>query len=74
MAAGHLNRADERKWNVAFRLSWSDRELLRAKAADEGLSVQAYLERVALGRLDAHDRRPGRPSHPQKEGLFSMTG
>lgn len=70
MAAGHLNRSKERNCNVAFRLSREDRELLQQRAADEGLSVQAYLERVALGRADASDREPGRPRRlPAQEAL-----
>lgn len=42
-----------------FRLSEEDRNLLRDKARARGLSVQAYLEMVALDRPDAHDLPPG---------------
>jgi hypothetical protein len=73
MAAGSVNRSKKRSCNVAFRLSPEDRELLRHRAADAGLPVQAYLERVALGRLDATDLRPGRPSRDQQEAL-PLTG
>lgn len=68
MAAGTLHRSKDRGYNVAFRLSREDRDLLRERAADAGLSVQAYLERVALGRLDATSRPPGpTPADDQKE-------
>lgn len=72
MAAGNVNRSEDRTVQVAFRLSHADREELRRRVAASGLSVQAYLEWKALDRPDATDRPPGRPpSHPE---LFHMTG
>lgn len=65
--AGHsTNRSKERSCPVAFRLSPEDRDLLKQRAQERGLSVQAYLEMVALGRPEAHDRRPG-PNTGQME-------
>lgn len=72
MAAGSVNRTRDRSCNVAFRLSPDDRALLRQRAAADGVSVQTYLERVALGRVDATDRRPG-PPRPDQEAL-PLTG
>lgn len=53
------DRSNARKVNVAFRLSIEDRALLQQLAHAEGVSVQAYLERKALGRHDATDLPPG---------------
>jgi hypothetical protein len=70
MAGGHVNRSSVRSVNVAFRLSPEDRDELKVRAARAGLSVQAYLEKVALDRDDAHDRQSGRPRlYPQPEEL-----
>ncbi len=71
-AAGSIHRSTERSVNVAFRLSPDDRAELRRRAAEEGLSVQAYLERVALGRPDAKDLPPGPKNHAQER--LPMTG
>lgn len=61
-------RRTERSHGVMFRLSREDRDLLRQRAADYGVSVQTYLERVALGRPDVTDLRPGpAPADGQKE-------
>ena len=73
MAAGHLNRSRARSVNVAFRLSPEDRSELGRRAAANGLSVQAYLERVALGRPDVMDLPPGPVRHTGQEAL-PMTG
>ncbi len=72
MAAAHLNRSDLRSVSVAFRLSREDRDELKRRAAEQGISVQAYLERVAFGRLEATDLPPGpaRP-HAQEELLIA---
>lgn len=60
MPAGHhLHRSPDRSKPVMFRLSVEDRDLLRERAKGRGLSVQAYLEMVALDRPDARNRRPG---------------
>lgn len=59
MPAGHLNRSADRRVAVAFRLSIEDRARLQAIARDQGISVQTYLERVALGHYTAQDRPHG---------------
>jgi hypothetical protein len=70
MAGGHVNRSSDRSVNVAFRLSPEDRDKLKQLAAEDGRSVQAYLEKVALGRIDARDLQSGRPRlYPQPEEL-----
>jgi len=66
MAARSTHRSNQRSVCVAFRLSPEDRAELRNLAADHGLSVQAYLERVALGRTEARDLPPG-PTRRQEE-------
>ena len=71
MAAGDVNRSDERRVMVGFRMSAADRVELRQLASRAGMSVQAYLEWKAFGR-DAEERPPGRPRHTQ-EGL-PLTG
>ncbi|WP_409347705.1 plasmid mobilization protein [Luteipulveratus flavus] len=71
MAAGDVNRSDERRVMVGFRMSPADRVELRRLAREAGLSVQAYLESKAFGR-EVHERPPGRPKHTQ-EGL-PLTG
>lgn len=48
-----------------FRMAPDDRDELRRKAEAQGLTVQAYLERVALGRADA---RPLRVSGTARRG------
>lgn len=67
MPAGHLNRSAARRVAVAFRLSVEDRDELKRRAAEEGVSVQTYLERTALGRYNAHDRPRGPLYARQKE-------
>lgn len=58
-AAQH-HRSSARSQGVLFRLSDADKLELKARAEEHGLTVQAYLERVALGREDALPRRSGR--------------
>jgi len=71
MAAAHLNRSNLRDAQVNFRLSKADRDELKARAHEAGLSVQSYLELVALGSV--RDVLPaGRPPRRQEE--LPMTG
>lgn len=67
------HRSSARSKGYLFRLSAEDRDELRRRAQEHGLSVQAYLEMVALGRENPEARRPGPTAVGQKE-LFSMTG
>ena len=78
MTAGSTHRSNDRSAMVAFRLSFEDRAALRSRAAAEGVSVQTYLERVVMGRVNATDRPSGRPFESTRrsnsqEGL-PMTG
>jgi len=66
MTAASVHRSRVRSAGVAFRLSPEDRIELRRRAAAAGISVQAYLERVALGRESATDLPPGPTRMPQE--------
>lgn len=74
MAGGSVNRSSERSVNVAFRLSPDDRAEVRRRAAQQGLSVQAYLERVALGRPHVTDLPPGPKRPAQNFEQLPLTG
>lgn len=69
-----IYRSPARSVGVAFRLSPEDRAELRRRATDQGLTVQAYLERVALGRLDATALPSGRPRRPAAQEDLPLTG
>ncbi|GAB3757697.1 hypothetical protein GCM10027599_24140 [Yimella radicis] len=62
-AAAH--RSSERGHTVAFRLSKADRDELKRRAAECGVSVQAYLEWKALDRVAPRDLPPG-PVHQRE--------
>jgi predicted DNA binding CopG/RHH family protein len=62
MAAGSTHRSETRSVIITFRLSPTDRAEVRRRAAEAGVSMQAYLERIVLDRPDVHDR----PSGPKK--------
>lgn len=67
-AAQH-HRSSARSRGVLFRLSADDMAELKARAAECDLTVQAYLEMVALGREDVQPRRSG----PQvDEGQYAL--
>lgn len=72
MAAAHLNRSDLREVQVNFRMNREDREELKARASAMGLSVQAYMEHVLLGRSEVQQLSAGRPVKRQQE--LPMTG
>ena len=65
-----IHRSVHRSAQYLWRLSPTDKQLLHEKAAREGLTVQAYLEKVALGRENPVIRRSG-PT-PQQE--LPLTG
>ena len=44
-----------------FRMSRSDKERLKRRAAAAGMTIQAYLEHTALGYDRPVSRPPGRP-------------
>lgn len=67
-----IHRSAERNAQYLWRMSKEDKELLHAKAAAQGFTVQAYLERVALGRENPVMRGSGRPRTRQQE--LPLTG
>ena len=73
IGAAQHHRSSARSKGVLFRLSDDEKLELKARAAEHGLTVQAFLERVALGKEDALPRRSGRQVN---EGQYEldMTG
>lgn len=67
-----IHRSAERSAQYLWRLSPEDKELLHQRAAEQGFTVQAYLEHVALGRENPVMRRSGRPRTTQRE--LPLTG
>lgn len=64
----------QRRTSVLFRMDEADKARLVHDAQEMGITVQALLERRALGRLDAVTNRGGRPRRlPQVEEL-PLTG
>lgn len=48
-------------------MSYEDKQRLKKRAEDAGMTVQGYLEHVALGYEPAPPRRPGpRPRSPRE--------
>ena len=74
MSAGRaaIHRSSERSESVLFRMAPADKQALKRRASECGVTVQAYLERVALGRTDAC----ALPSGPRQfdQGELPMTG
>lgn len=74
-APASTHRTAERSVMLNFRCSPAEREEIHRQAREAGVSMQAYLERILLGRPDAQDRRPGpRPRRAQQELELPMTG
>ena len=65
-----IHRSVHRSAQYLWRLSPTDKQLLHEKAAREGLTVQAYLEKVALGR----ENPVIRPSGPTPQQELPLTG
>jgi hypothetical protein len=72
-SAAEHHRSSARDKGYLFRLSAEDKAELKARAAEQNLTVQAYLERVALGREDAQPRRSGRTMN-EGQYVLDMTG
>ena len=74
MSAGRaaIHRSSERSESVLFRMAPADKQALKRRAAEYGITVQAYLERVALGRADACALPSGPRQLDQRE--LPMTG
>ena len=51
----------QRSSHYLFRMSRSDKERLKRRAAAAGMTIQAYLEYTALGYEHPVERAPGRP-------------
>lgn len=68
----NLDRAPDRQVNVIFRTSREGREEIKARANARGVSVQTYLESIALGRPLGADR-PSGPTMPRNQEL-PLTG
>lgn len=60
-----MERARSREVQIAFRTSKARRDQIRQRAADAGVSLQGYLEAVALGLPFAPERPVGRPRLPR---------
>ena len=57
-----------------FRMSRSDKERLKRRAAAAGMSIQAYLECTALGYETPVSRPPGRPrQHEATQEPFDLS-
>ena len=72
MASAEVNRSRDRSAQVNFRMSKEDRERLRQRAAARGMTVQTYLEHVALGYENPSVLTGGRPFKTQQE--LPLTG
>lgn len=72
MTAASIHRSTARSVSIAFRLSREDRETLRQRAADAGLTTQAYLEWKALDRVNPEQLIGGRPA--QNQETLPLTG
>ena len=74
-APGSTHRSGVRSAMVTFRCSPAERDEIHRQAQAAGVSMQAYLERVVLGRADAQDRPPGPTTRrAQQELELPMTG
>ncbi|GAA3707277.1 hypothetical protein GCM10022204_26470 [Microlunatus aurantiacus] len=57
--AADERRSSERATSYPFRMSHEDKRRLKKRAEEAGMTVQGYLEHVALGYDPAPPRRPG---------------
>ncbi len=62
-----LHRSEARSATITFRVTAEERAFLKKRAADLGMSMQVYLEQVALGREPGAERRPGPPRRQEEE-------
>lgn len=70
-----LARSRAREKTIAMRCSPEQKKALLKQAADEGLTLQLWLERRLLDP-NAQPRQPGRPLHSVAHGqeAFDLTG
>lgn len=68
MTTAALHRAPDRSAAITYRCSPTEREELRQRAADLGISVQIFIARC-LGHADGTtpERKPGPRHDPQQE-------
>lgn len=73
MASDRASRSVARSIPVAFRVTSEERDEVKQKAADAGMTLQEYLYERALGR-PCERRSPGRPpsSHRDTELPYAM--
>lgn len=70
-----MERARSREVQIAFRTSKTRRDEIRRRAADAGVSLQAYLEAVALHLPFEPERQVGRPKQPRSSDMeLPLTG
>lgn len=70
------DRYDDRH-TITFRVSTDERQQIRDAAAAEGVTVQVFLERRALGEPHRTDRRfgpTGNPRRRQAQRELPLTG
>lgn len=65
--AADERRSSERATSYPFRMSHQDKLRLKKRASDAGMTVQGYLEHVALGYDPAPPRRPGPVPQSRRE-------
>jgi hypothetical protein len=75
MSTTHVQGSEAQKpSHYLFRMSRSDKERLKRRAAAEGMTIQAYLEHTALGYERPLSRPPGRPrQHEEIQEPFDLS-
>lgn len=63
MAVGGFT-AEDRQASILFRMSKEEKQRLKSEADELGITVQALLERRALGKYEPQRRRGGRQPKP----------
>lgn len=75
MTAANIHRSAERSASVLLRFSKEDRELLKQRAHDLGMSVQDYADLKLLGKEIPARRPSGRPRRtPVQDQELPLTG
>lgn len=64
------DRADDRRANIIYRTSTTRRAMLKARAAEHGVSMQAYLDSL----LWDEPLGPDRISGPKRQMELPLTG
>ena len=74
MAAANTHRSNERSAGVLLRFSPEDREDLKRRAHQLGLTVQDYADLKLLDRPTPAPRSGGRPRGTTQEEALPLTG